>query len=167
MVRTRRASIVATVLVGILALTEVPATVLQGVVERDAWRAYESQVWHTEGTLLKIAVLPSHVGDLVDLVERATASHSVDYRVGGRAVQGVLFLKLRGDVERHMEIVREVRRTVVAQGGSAVLLSTPVSIERRVDPWGDVGDSLRTMKAVKARFDPHGTLNPGRGPGGV
>jgi glycolate oxidase FAD binding subunit len=146
---------------------EAPATVQQGDLERDTWRAYESQLWQTDGTLLKIAVLPSHVGDLIDVIERATASHSVDYRVGGRAALGVLFLKLRGDVERHMEIVREVRRTAVAHGGSVVLLSTPVSIDRRVDSWGEVGDSLRTMQAVKARFDPHGTLNPGRGPGGV
>jgi FAD/FMN-containing dehydrogenase len=35
------------------------------------------------------------------------------------------------------------------------------------DPWGEIGDSLRMMRAVKARFDPHGTLNPGRGPGGI
>ena len=146
---------------------EAPTTVQQGDLERDTWRAYESQLWQRDGTLLKIAVLPSHVGDLIDVIERATASHSVDYRVGGRAALGVLFLKLRGDVERHMEIVRDVRRTAVAQGGSAVLLSTPVSIDRRVDSWGEVGDSLRTMQAVKARFDPHGTLNPGRGPGGL
>jgi glycolate oxidase FAD binding subunit len=146
---------------------EAPAIVLQGALETEAWRAYEAQVWHTEGTLLKIAVLPSHVGDLVDLIERATASHSVDYRVGGRAALGVLFLKLRGDVERHMEIVKEVRRAAVGQGGSAVLLSTPVSVEQRVDAWGEAADSRRTMQAVKARFDPHGTLSPGRGPGGV
>jgi FAD/FMN-containing dehydrogenase len=66
-----------------------------------------------------------------------------------------------------MEIVRDVRRTAVARGGSVVLLSTPESIDQRVDSWGEVGDSLRTMQAVKARFDPHGTLNPGRGPGGI
>ena len=146
---------------------EAPTTVLQGTFERDAWRSYEAQLWHTEGTLLKIAVLPNQVGDLVDLIERAAAGHSIDYRVGGRAALGVLFLKLRGDVERHMEVVRDVRQTAAARGGSAVLLSTPVSIDRRVDSWGEVGDSLTMMRAVKARFDPNGTLNPGRGPGGV
>jgi len=146
---------------------EASATVLQGALEDEAWRAYEAQVWRTEGTLLKIAVLPSHVGDLVELIERATASRSVDYRVGGRAALGVLFLKLRGDVERHMEIVQDVRRTAVERGGSAVLLSTPLPVERRVEAWGEVGDSRRTMQAVKARFDPNGTLSPGRGPGGV
>jgi len=146
---------------------EAPTAVLQGIFERNAWQSYEAQLWHTEGTLLKIAVLPSHVGDLVDLIERAAASQSIEYRVGGRAALGVLFLKLRGDAGRHMEIVQEVRRTAAARGGSAVLLSTPVPIERRVDSWGEVGDSLQMMRAVKARFDPHGTLNPGRGPGGV
>jgi glycolate oxidase FAD binding subunit len=115
---------------------EAPTAVLQGIFERNAWQSYEAQLWHTEGTLLKIAVLPSHVGDLVDLIERAAASHSVDYRVGGRAALGVLFLKLRGAAGRHMEIVQEVRRTAAARGGSAVLLSTPVPIERRVDSWG-------------------------------
>jgi glycolate oxidase FAD binding subunit len=146
---------------------EAPTVVLQGIFERNTWQSYEAQLWHTEGTLLKIAVLPSHVGDLVDLIERTAASHSIEYRVGGRAALGVLFLKLRGDAGRHMEIVQEVRRTAAARGGSAVLLSTPVPIERRVDSWGEVGDSLQMMRAVKARFDPHGTLNPGRGPGGI
>lgn len=146
---------------------EASTTVLRGDLEGEAWRAYEAQLWHTEGTLLKIAVLPSHVGDLVELIERASATHSVDYRVGGRAALGVLFLKLRGEVERHMDIVQDVRRTAAGRGGSAVLLSTPVPVERRVDAWGELGDSRRTMQAVKARFDPHGTLSPGRGPGGV
>ena len=106
------------------------------------------------------------MGDLVELVERATASRSIDYRLGGRAALGVLFLKLRRGVERHMEIVGELRRTAAARGGSAVILSTPVSTAQRIDTWGHVGDGLRMMRAVKARFDPHGTLNPGRGPGG-
>lgn len=145
---------------------QAPTLVLQEESEADTWRSYEAQLWRTEGTLLKIAVLPSHVGDLVELVERATASRSIDYRLGGRAALGVLFLKLRRGIERHMEIVGELRRTAAARGGSAVILSTPVSTAQRIDTWGHVGDGLRMMRAVKARFDPHGTLNPGRGPGG-
>ena len=53
------------------------------------------------------------------------------------------------------------RRSVVAKRRAPV---DPVPVERRLDAWGDLGDSRRTMQAVKARFDPHGTLSPGRGP---
>jgi len=146
---------------------QAPTRVLQGDTEADTWRSYEAQLWHTEGTLLKLAVLPSDVGDLVDLVERATASRAIDYRLGGRAALGVLFLKLRGNVERHMEIAADLRRAAAARGGSAVIVSTPVSGAQRIDTWGHIGDGLPLMRAVKARFDPHGTLNPGRGPGGL
>jgi glycolate oxidase FAD binding subunit len=33
--------------------------------------------------------------------------------------------------------------------------------------WGDAGDALPLMKAVKARLDPKNTLNPGRFVGGI
>ena len=35
------------------------------------------------------------------------------------------------------------------------------------DVLGDAGDTLSLMRAVKARFDPKGTLNPGRFVGGL
>jgi FAD/FMN-containing dehydrogenase len=33
-----------------------------------------------------------------------------------------------------------------------------------VDPWGDVGDALPLMQAVKTRFDPNHVLATGRTP---
>jgi glycolate oxidase FAD binding subunit len=33
--------------------------------------------------------------------------------------------------------------------------------------WGYSGDALGTMKALKAQFDPHNTLSPGRFVGGL
>jgi glycolate oxidase FAD binding subunit len=30
------------------------------------------------------------------------------------------------------------------------------------DTWGNPGDALPLMRAVKQQFDPRGTLNPGR-----
>jgi glycolate oxidase FAD binding subunit len=33
--------------------------------------------------------------------------------------------------------------------------------------WGPAGDALSLMRRVKAEFDPHGILNPGRFIGGI
>lgn len=51
------------------------------------------------------------------------------------------------------------RRTALA---GARIVSAPERLRARLDGWGAPPASLATMKAVKARFDPHGTLAPGR-----
>jgi len=40
-------------------------------------------------------------------------------------------------------------------------LHQPRTVER-LDTWGDVGDALPLMSALKSQLDPRGTLNPGR-----
>ena len=146
---------------------EAATAILRDGAETDAWREYEARLWRTPGTLVKIAVLPADVADALEQVERVTASHAVDYRVGGRAALGVLFLRLSGDLDRQSAVVAKLRRDVTARGGSAVLVAAESALKARIDPWGDVGDGFQMMRAVKARFDPNGTLSPGRGPGGL
>jgi FAD/FMN-containing dehydrogenase len=36
-----------------------------------------------------------------------------------------------------------------------------------VDAWGEAPSTLATMRALKSRFDPRGTLAPGRFAGGI
>jgi glycolate oxidase FAD binding subunit len=36
-----------------------------------------------------------------------------------------------------------------------------------LDTWGQLGDALPLMRAVKNQFDPRNTLNPGRFIGGI
>ncbi len=56
------------------------------------------------------------------------------------------------------------RRTALA---SARVLVSPASVRGRLDVWGAPPSSLPTMRALKARFDPNGTLAPGRLVGGI
>lgn len=143
------------------------ASLLAGDAEADAWSRYGPSVPDADDTVVKMAVLTSEIGALVDAVESTCAARSVGYRVTGRAAVGVLLLTLTGNPQHHPGIVADLRRAAAGRGGSAVIVSSTATVLAGVDPWGDLGDGFRVMQAVKARFDPNRTLNPGRGPGGL
>jgi glycolate oxidase FAD binding subunit len=54
-----------------------------------------------------------------------------------------------------------------AGGGSFVLEAGPAFAKRGHDVFGEPGEALPLVRALKARFDPRGVLNPGRFAGGV
>jgi hypothetical protein len=83
----------------------------------------------------------------------------------GRAALGVLYVRLENPSEGpakaapHMkEVLDALRAYVITQKGTAVIVSGPEAVRMQVDPWGDFGSGRPVMRAVKARFDPRGTL---------
>jgi FAD/FMN-containing dehydrogenase len=49
----------------------------------------------------------------------------------------------------------------------ATLLAGEPSLRAQLDAWGPPPETIGTMRALKARFDPAGTLAPGRYVGGI
>ena len=70
-----------------------------------------------------------------------------------RAALGIAWLALDA---ADAELVTALR----ARLGTCVLLDAPAELRRAVDPWGPL-TAEPLMRRVKARFDPHDTLNPG------
>jgi glycolate oxidase FAD binding subunit len=101
---------------------------------------------------------------MLSRVETLTAERGIGYTAAGRAALGVIFVRLDGDPASHAAIVGELRREATARRGSAVLLTAPPDIKAQLGTWGSNGDAVPIMRAVKARFDPRGTLNPGGEP---
>jgi glycolate oxidase FAD binding subunit len=62
---------------------------------------------------------------------------------------------------------RAARAAAAAGGGGFVLEAAPVWAKRGRDVFGDASEALPLMRALKARFDPRGVLNPGRFAGGI
>ena len=61
----------------------------------------------------------------------------------------------------------ELRQHAQAAGGHLVVVQGGETLSADLDVWGDIGSSVGVMKALKARFDPAGILNPGRFVGGL
>ncbi len=78
-----------------------------------------------------------------------------------------MHLWLDGALDDQAAVIGELRGRLPVGRGSAVIRRGDAALRRQVDPWGAIGDGLPVMQAVKARFDPAGRLNAGRGPGGL
>jgi glycolate oxidase FAD binding subunit len=110
------------------------------------WRAHEALWPGGDAVVAKFSVLPSQIAAAVarletrDLVVQAT---------------GIGWARLTGDVVA-------MRRDLEAKGGSLVFLT-----RTEFDAWGNPGDALALMRAVKRQFDPDAILNRGRFVGGI
>ncbi len=109
-----------------------------------SWNARQ-ELWPAE-TIAKISVLPSQIAETLQQLNPTRAVMQAT---------GIGHVTLTGDPAA-------ARRIVEAKGGSLVLL-TPSSI----DAWGNPGDALPVMRAVKQQFDPNAILNRGRYVGGL
>jgi glycolate oxidase FAD binding subunit len=51
--------------------------------------------------------------------------------------------------------------------GRRVIERAPAAVKRQCEVWGTPGDDFTLMRTIKASFDPHRRLNPGRFIGGL
>lgn len=96
--------------------------------------------------------------------------------VRGSAGVGVCYAAVPGDAlpgsgtTSHADgvtaAIDAVRTTLIARGGTCVVLNAPVPVRDMLDLWGPV-NGLDLMRAVKQRFDPDRLLAPGRFVGGI
>ena len=141
------------------------ATILSGDAESELW-AHAGR-WEEPGTVVKLSTRPTALVATLGWLQDACDKHDLQLAAAGRAGLGVVHVWLRGPAEGQVRVIAQLRERLPGGDGSAVIRRGDAVLRRQVDPWGPVGDSLRLMQAVKMRFDPEGTLNLGRGPGGL
>ncbi len=97
-----------------------------------------------EPSIVKFTTLPSRISTAAESFSRYVIQAT-----------GIGYAQFDGDLA-------VLRKTMEQDGGSLVILG-----KSKLDAWGSPGDALPLMRAVKAQFDPKGTLNPGRFVGGI
>ncbi|MFN8481425.1 MAG: FAD-binding oxidoreductase [Anaerolineae bacterium] len=148
------------------------------VVEGDAalWGAVaDCPALVTEGRAvrLKIAVLPTLLGEAMEAVQEAARSRTLAVAQVAHSGNGVLYSVIRGfgpdddRATRTVEAAKAIRQVITDLGGTTVVEHAPLNIKSAIGVWGPTRGDFRLMQTLKAQFDPKGTLNPGRYVGGI
>lgn len=146
-----------------------PAPVLQA--PGDVWAARQ-ELWSegptgaaTTSAIVKLSILPSELARTGATVARHASTRAANWSAIIQAT-GIGWLRLDAAPEALPTMLRQLRAELERDGGSLVILRQPSS-PAALDAWGNPGDALPLMRALKQQLDPRGTLNPGRFVGGI
>ncbi len=151
---------------------------VEGSAQESLWRAIcdfpsasgDGRSWAT----LKASVSLAKVLETIHRAEALGRDLGLESAAVSEAGCGIVRLYWRGetgspekDPTSIAKGVEELRRWVLRDGGSLVILSARPAIKASVDVWGPVGNALFLMRELKRQFDSQGLLNPGRFVGGI
>ncbi len=128
-------------------------------------RSLQGENFGPAGLRFRVNALPSRLAAVFDALAPADAA-LLAYPGTGLVIARIALDTVAdtAGVERAWLALRAAAR---AGGGSAVLEAAPPWAKSARDVFGDPSDEWRIARALKARFDPAGILNPGRYVGGL
>ena len=84
-----------------------------------------------------------------------------------RAGNGLIYARLTATDAREAAGLASAQAALLARWPAVTLVAGDPAIERAAHPWGQAPEGLAVMRAIKQRFDPERTLQPGRFVGGI
>jgi glycolate oxidase FAD binding subunit len=145
------------------------ADVLDGAAEADFWRGLDiidMPGMQTAWLDLRAALMPGEVAGWLAALESAAQVNALALRWRAHAGHGTVRAHLAGPPEALVAMVTTLRKATEGAHGALVVEKYAPTLIGRIDPWGTPA-ALDLMRRVKAQFDPHNTLNPGRFVGGI
>jgi len=149
-------------------LKELAETASVTVASPDIWNARQDLWSFTKpesAAVVKISILPAEMDTSATAIAKSAKVRQLRCNTVLQAT-GIGFLKLEGDPANLRFSLQDLREQFESNAGSLVVLHRPAGMVP-IDAWGNAGDALPLMKAVKKQLDPGNTLNPGRFVGGI
>ena len=146
---------------------QIAGTTARADAPANVWLSHQA-IWDGDSSALvaKFSVLPAQFAALCASLERAAGAQSLAWKVVAQS-SGAGYARLQGNEPGLRVALLTVRDEVAKMGGTLVALSCPLAVKRGLDVWGRPSDAQPLMVRIKQRFDPEGTLNPGRFVGGI
>jgi glycolate oxidase FAD binding subunit len=113
--------------------------------------------------LAKISILPSQIAKAFEKLSSVAANQARCNAV--IQATGIGSVHLEAPPTTLADALRTLRTKLEAMDGSMMIAHRPSAMPA-LDAWGDPGDAIPLMRAIKQQFDPKSTLNPGRFVGG-
>jgi glycolate oxidase FAD binding subunit len=110
--------------------------------------------------IAKISTLPSQIAQTAEAISTLAGTHQLRANSVIQAT-GLGCALLEGDASAIHAALQSLRTQLENSGGSLFLARAPTDLAH-FDAWGNLGDSLPLMRAIKRQLDPKHTLNPGR-----
>lgn len=127
------------------------------------WSAFVAQTGADE-MLVRIGIPAMHGAaywQMIDPQVRTQAAWCID------PANGLLYARLPvADAHAAVRQLAALREPALSLRGYAILMQPPgafpgTETAPQLDPWGYRPDAIQIMRALKARWDPYGVLNPG------
>jgi FAD/FMN-containing dehydrogenase len=117
--------------------------------------------------------LISKCGEIIGSYEKITQGLGIDCAFISHAGNGVMYshvvpgknFRRRG--ESFVALIEKLTAEAVKYGGGLVVESSPLSIKKKVDVWGQSRSDYVIARRLKEQIDPTGILNIGRFVGGI
>jgi len=119
----------------------------------------------SNSAVAKISTLPAKIADVMEALARASARQARCNAVF--QATGVGTIHLVGEPMALAFVLELIRCDLEYQDDSLVVYHRPSAKTFALNSWGNPGDALPLMRALKQQFDPKSTLNPGRFVGGI
>jgi glycolate oxidase FAD binding subunit len=129
---------------------------------QELYSAAEGQT--SNSALAKVSVLPTHIAEAYAALV-PIAANGVHFQAVVEAT-GIGFVYFEATPAEIAGVLQSFRAKLEAMGGSLMIAHRPPTMPP-LDAWGNPGDALPLMRAVKKQFDPKNTLNPGRFVGAI
>ncbi len=160
---------------------------LQGTASRHQWSDDESDhLWSMieafpltlsqnapDSVVGKISLRLADIPTFIQAMETAAQSSDTTWPILAHAGHGIAYTRLATQASPHdegqhlMPHIQTLDACVAQLHGRRVLEYAPLGVKRQLDVWGATGDDFALMRGIKATYDPHSRLNPGRFLGGL